>query len=158
MTVRNITIILSTSCFLGASGCSNNASYEEIGELAGYAAGAAVGLAIGDDLGIGDLAGSFFGGIAGSMAGAMIGAKLDEVDQLKAEIATIKALEISEPATVKWQSDENKDVSGVVTTKPTRIASNSECRQVSHIVNVRGKEYKESDTVCRQSDGSWAIS
>ena len=158
MSKYNILITMVTSAFLAVSGCSENTTNKEKGEFVGYLIGAGVGLAIGDDLGIGDGVGMVLGSVAGAVLGSVIGEKLDEVDQLKAEVAALNALKIEEEATVHWKSDENKNVSGTVSTKNTTVASNKECRVISHVVNIRGEEYRESDTLCRQSDGSWALS
>ena len=158
MSKYNILIAMVTSAFLAVSGCSENMSIKEKGEAVGYLIGAGVGLAIGDDLGIGDGFGMVLGAAAGTILGSIIGEKLDEVDQLKAEVAALNALKIEEEATVHWKSDENKNVSGTVSTKNATVASNKECRVVSHVVNIRGEEYRESDTLCRQSNGSWALS
>ena len=151
-------MVVSTSAFLALSGCSENASNKEKGEFVGYLVGAGVGLALGDDLGIGEGLGMVLGAASGVILGGAIGEKLDEIDQLKAEVAVLNALKIEEEATVHWKSDENKNVSGKVSTKKTTVASNGNCRVVSHVVNIRGSEYNESDTLCLQSDGSWALS
>ena len=98
------------------------------------------------------------GMIAGAMIGEAIGAKLDEVDRLKAEMATMSALEMNEETKVSWKSPENKNVSGSVTTKIVRNSPGRNCKSVTHVVNIRGEEYREKDTLCRQSDGSWALS
>ena len=158
MSKYNILTVMVTSAFLAVSGCSENMSIREKGEVVGYVIGAGVGLAIGDDLGIGDGFGMVLGAVTGTILGGIIGEKLDEVDQLKAELAALNALKIEEEATVHWKSDENKNVSGAVSTMNTNVASNSECKVVTHVVNIRGEEYRESDTLCRQSNGSWALS
>lgn len=151
-------IPIAISGVLFVASCSENTSNKEKGELAGMLIGTAVGIAIGDDLGLGESLGAGLGAIAGIMVGGAIGANLDEVDRLKAEVATLSALQIKEEATVRWKSDENENVSGTVSTKNTTLASSNECRVVSHVVNIRGKEYHERDTLCRQSDGSWQLS
>lgn len=158
MPKTNLLIAIATSTLLFAPGCSENMSNKEKGELAGYVLGAAVGIAIGDDLGIGESAGAVLGAAAGFVVGGVIGANLDEVDRLKLEVATLSALQIEEETTVRWKSAKNENVSGTVSTKATTVASSNECRVVSHVVNIRGDEYRERDTLCRQSDGSWALS
>ena len=143
--------------FFTLSACSESTSYKEKGEFAGYVIGATVGAVVGDDS-IGAGLGAVVGAVAGTIIGGVIGEKLDEVDQMKAEIAALNALKLEDEATVRWKSDKNKNVSGTVSTKKTTLASNSDCRVVSHVVNIRGEEYREKDTLCRQSDGSWALS
>lgn len=141
---------------LALTGCNMN--YEEQGQLIGTIVGGAVGAALGDDYGIGEEVGLVIGMAAGGMIGEAIGAKLDEVDRLKAEMATMSALEMNEETKVSWKSPENKNVSGVVTTENVRNNSGRNCKSVTHVVNIRGEEYRERDTLCQQSDGSWALS
>ena len=157
MSKYKLLMVIITSTFLAVSGCSENTSYKQKGELAGFLVGAGVGAVIGDDS-FGASLGAVVGAFAGSVIGGIIGEKLDEIDKLKAEVAVLNALKIEEEATVHWKSDENENVSGTVSTRKTTTASNNNCRVVSHVVNIRGSEYNESDTLCRQSDGSWALS
>jgi surface antigen len=138
--------------------CSDDMSYEEKGELVGLAVGGTIGAMIGDDYGAGEVMGAGFGMIAGAMLGEAIGAKLDEVDQLKAEVATLTALKMEEDTTVSWKSPKNENVSGRVSTRAVRETASVNCKSVTHVVNIRGKEYREKDTLCQQSDGSWALS
>lgn len=151
-------VVLILSTCMALSSCSENMSNKQKGEFVGYLVGGGVGLILGDDLGIGDGVGMIVGAVAGTILGGAIGEKLDEIDKLKAEVATMNALKIEEEATVHWKSDKNEGVSGKVSTKKTVMASNDNCRVVSHVVNIRGEEYSERDTLCRQSDGSWALS
>ena len=148
--------LLGLILFVGA--CSNDMSYEEKGELVGLAVGGTIGAMIGDDYGAGEVMGAGFGMIAGAMLGEAIGAKLDEVDQLKAEVATLTALKMEEDTTVSWKSPKNENVSGRVSTQSVRETASVNCKSVTHVVNIRGKEYREKDTLCQQSDGSWALS
>lgn len=148
--------LLGLILFVGA--CSNDMSYEEKGELVGLAVGGTIGAMIGDDYGAGEVMGAGFGMIAGAMLGEAIGAKLDEVDQLKAEVATLTALKMEEDTTVSWKSPKNENVSGKVSTRSVRETASVNCKSVTHVVNIRGKEYREKDTLCQQSDGSWALS
>ena len=157
--VRN-TMIAGSLALL--TGCSENMNNQDKGELIGAAVGATIGLAIGDDLGLGDAAGELvaigLGSMAGAIIGGSIGAKLDEIDRLKAELATVSALEMEEDTTVEWKSSKNKDVSGSVSTSAIRKTASAECKKVSHVMIIRGQEYREEDTLCRQDNGSWALS
>ena len=158
MSKSKMSVALVTSTLLFLPSCSEDMSVQEKGELIGLALGTAVGFAIGDDLGIGEGVGSVVGAMAGTMIGGVIGQKLDEVDRLKMEVATLSALQMDEEATVLWKSDKNENVLGTVSTRNVSRPSQRDCRVVTHTVNIRGQESLERDTLCRQADGSWALS
>lgn len=147
--------------FLGAilflTACADPSSNEGAGQLIGGLVGAAVGVAVGDDLGVGDVFAGAVGAAAGTAVGGSIGRKLDEADRLKAEVATLSALQFEKDTTVRWRSDQNEEVFGTVSTRGD-AAEKIECKTVKHVVNIRGKEYTERDRLCKTSDGSWQLS
>lgn len=148
--------LIASALLIALTSCSSNQqSYQKTGEVVGTFAGAAIGLALGDDFAAG--AGGAIGMVVGNLLGKAIGAHLDEVDRIKAEVAMLSALQMNKNTKVKWKSDKNQGVSGEVQTK--QVTKNGDvCKSVTQIVNVNGKETREENTLCRESDGSWALS
>jgi surface antigen len=140
---------------IALSGCATNGPNEQSAQAAGMLIGALLGAALGktsDTRWIGALAGA----TAGSMIGGSIGRHLDEVDRLKAQAATSVALRQPSSATVEWKSDKNHGVAGVVSTSAPASSSQGTCKNVTHLVNLNGKEHREDTRLCQRSDGSWA--
>jgi surface antigen len=148
--------LIAAALLIAVTSCSSNQqNYEKTGELVGTFAGAAIGLALGDDFAAG--AGGVIGMVVGNLLGKAIGAHLDEVDRIKAEVAMLSALQMNQNTKVKWKSDNNPGIRGEVHTK--EVSKNGDvCKSVTQIVNVNGKETREENTLCRESDGSWVLS
>ena len=153
--LKRYTLLLASSMLLSA--CADPNSNEGAGQLIGSLVGAAVGVAVGDDLGVGDVFAGAVGAAAGAAVGGSIGRKLDEADRLKAEVATLSALQFEKDTIVKWRSDDNESVFGTVSTR-SQGANSTECKTVKHVVNIRGEEYIERDRLCKTADGSWQLS
>ena len=148
--------LIAAALLIAVTACSSNQqSYEKTGEMVGTFAGAAIGLALGDDFAAG--AGGVIGMVVGNILGKAIGAHLDEVDRIKAEVAMLSALQMNQNTKVKWRSDKNAGIKGEVHTKDVSKNGNA-CKLVTQIVNINGKETREENTLCRESDGSWALS
>ena len=148
--------LIAAALLIAVTACSSNQqSYQKTGEAIGTFAGAAIGLALGDDVAAG--AGPVIGMIVGNLLGKAIGAHLDEVDRIKAEVAMLSALQMNQNTKVKWKSDKNPGIKGEVRTKEVSKNGNV-CKSVTQIININGKETREENTLCRESDGSWALS
>ena len=81
----------------------------------------------------------------------------DVVDKLKAEVAMLAALNESKNTKVTWKSDKNPGVKGEIQTKKVSKNGNA-CKSVTQILIIDGEKTKEVNTLCRKSDGSWALS
>lgn len=151
MNKTTLAIILTLSTLL--SSCATQ-SKRETGEQIGAVLGMVVGAVVGDKLG-GDQS-EFFSAAAGLIVGKIIGSEigktLDDVDRLKAELATKAALNEPSNTSVSWQSDKNAGVNGTVTT----VTSGS-CKEVTQVINVNGTETYQKSKMCKQPNGGWKL-
>ena len=141
------------------SGCADKSKQEivgEIGAITGGILGGAVAVATGEDDYI--VLGAGIGAATGAIIGSFLGEKLDELDTIKAEMATMTALKSDELKPVKWKSDDNQGVSGKVSVIQEQEKLSSNCKTVKHILNINGKEMEEEETYCLDSEGSWLAS
>lgn len=146
---------------LAVTSCANR-SKQEIGSEVGLIVGTAVGIGLAaatgsDSTEDGMLIGAAVGAFTGMALGAIIGETLDEVDELKAQMATMTALKSEDGKSVRWESDVNDNVGGQVRITNTSSTSETDCKAVSHILNVNGKEILEEQNYCLSSDGSWVL-
>jgi surface antigen len=146
---------LALFCATLMAGCANQPK-RETGTQVGMVLGAVVGVLLGNNTSS-RAAGAALGAAVGGLVGRGIGEHLDEVDRLKAEVATLTALREPSTATVTWTSDRNAGVGGVVTSSPPTQTSQGTCKRVSHIVNVNGKEQREENQWCQKPNGSWGL-
>ena len=161
MTARKLIIpLFVTGALVG--GCATDKSSQEIGAEAGLLIGTAVGIGIaaatGSDGAEEGLAiGAVAGAIIGSAMGSFIGEKLDEIDQLKAEMAAMTALKADDARAVSWQSEQNDDVSGTASVVSSKGATSGDCKIVRHLLNISGEEVVEEQTYCLNANGSWVL-
>ena len=158
-TVIGALAVVCAICCLG--GCANVPKQES-----GTGVGAVIGGVLGAVLGRSSdsrAAGAAIGAAIGAVIGRAVGEHLDEVERMKAQVATMAALKQPTNSTVSWTSDKNPGVGGVVKTSTPVVAATApvatgqgECKQVTHIININGREQKEEGRWCRRSDGSWA--
>lgn len=143
-------------------GCATDKSNQEIGAEAGLLIGTTVGIGIAaatgsDSTEVGLAIGAATGAIIGSAMGAFIGEKLDELDQLKAEMAAMTALKANDDRVVSWQSEQNDDVSGTASVVSNKSAASGECKIVRHLLNISGEEVVEEQEYCLSANGSWVL-
>ena len=141
------------------NGCANKSKQEivgEVGAVTGGVLGGAVAVVTGEDDYI--VLGAGIGAAAGAIIGSFLGEKLDELDAIKAEMATMTALTSEDLSPVKWKSDENQGVSGKVAVIEEQKINMSNCKTVKHIININGEEIEEEETYCLDSEGSWSAS
>lgn len=149
--------------FFALSGCQSYTTKQEMGKDIGAALGAAAGVGIaimtGSDDGMdhGTVLGAGIGGIIGSAIGSAIGENMDETERLKAELATLTALKAQDNRPVKWVSPTNENVGGEVKVTSQDVSGSSECKKISHVININGKEHKEEQQYCLSSNGSWLL-
>lgn len=145
------------------AGCATDKSKKEIGAEVGMIVGTVVGVGIavatGSDDGIdeGMLIGAGAGAIIGGMAGSYFGEKLDELDQVKAEMAAMTALKADDERPVNWKSEQNEGVGGSVRVVSDAGAHTSDCKVVRHILNISGEEVIEEQEYCLDASGSWVL-
>ena len=161
MTARTLIIPLFVAGTL-VGGCATDKSSQDIGAEAGLLIGTAVGIGIaaatGSDGAEEGLAiGAVAGAIIGSAMGSFIGEKLDEIDQLKAEMAAMTALKADDARAVSWQSEQNDDVSGTASVVSSKGATSGDCKIVRHLLNISGEEVVEEQTYCLNANGSWVL-
>ena len=149
-------VVVALVLLLVLQGCASTQNKEETGTQVGAVLGAIVGIALGNNADS-RAAGAAIGAVVGSLVGRGIGQHLDEVDRLKAQVATMAAVRQPDRATVTWSSDKNPGVSGVVVASPPVVTAQGTCKKVSHIINVNGKEQREENQWCQKPDGSWAL-
>ena len=137
------------------NGCANQ-PHQTTGEQVGVVLGAVIGVVLGNTPNS-RAAGAAIGAFVGGAVGNAIGRHLDEVDRLKAQAATQAAVKQPSNAVVSWTSDKNPGVSGIVTTSAPVATPQGQCKNVTHIVNVNGKEHREENRMCQKSDGTWSL-
>ena len=148
---------------LSLASCATDKSRKEIGAEVGMIVGTVVGVGIavatGSDDGIdqGMLIGAGAGAIIGGMAGSFFGEKLDELDQVKAEMATMTALRANDERPVSWKSEQNEDVGGSVAVVSGAGAQTADCKVVRHMLNIAGEEVIEEQEYCLDASGSWVL-
>ena len=161
MTARKLIIpLFVTGALVG--GCATDKSSQEIGAEAGLLIGTAVGIGIaaatGSDGAEEGLAiGAVAGALIGSAMGSFIGEKLDEIDQLKAEMAAMTALKADDARAVSWQSEQNDDVSGTASVVSSKGTASGDCKIVRHLLNISGEEVVEEQKYCLNANGSWVL-
>jgi surface antigen len=153
--LRRLTFLVLTTASLGLGGCATQTK-QESGTQVGAVLGAVAGILLGNNP-QSRATGAAIGAVVGGMVGRGIGAHLDEVDRMKAQVATLTALKQPSNATVSWSSDKNPGVSGVVTSSGAVPNGRGSCKRVTHIVNVNGQEQREDHQWCQKSDGSWSL-
>lgn len=145
------------------SGCASNKSKKEVGGEIGLLVGTVIGVglavATGSDDGMdeGMLLGAAAGAIVGGMAGSYFGEKLDEMDQMKADMAALTALRADDARTVDWKSEQNEDVGGSAQVVADAESAGGECKIVRHVLNISGEEVTEEQEYCLNSAGSWVL-
>jgi surface antigen len=141
------------------SGCSAKPTIKETTSTIGFAAGLAVDVALlASGAWIFAGVGSNLGEATGEVVGEVIEYVLSADERKKVVKATKKALAKKDDTVVTWKSDENKAVSGRVETKAIRakVSNTQKCKRVTQIVNISGRESKETIELCQQSNGSWS--
>jgi surface antigen len=137
------------------NGCANQPQ-QATGQQVGVVLGAVIGAVLGSTPNS-RAAGAAIGAFVGGAVGGAIGRHLDDVDRLKAQVAAQAAVRQPNSAVVSWASDKNPGVSGVVTTSAPVATTQGQCKNVTHIVNVNGREHREENRMCQKADGSWAL-
>lgn len=154
--------IIAVLC-ISLAGCATDKSKKEIGAEVGMIVGTVVGVGIavatGSDDGIdeGMLIGAGAGAIIGGMAGSYFGEKLDELDQVKAEMAAMTALRANDERPVSWKSEQNEGVGGSVKVVSGVEAQTDDCKVVRHLLNIAGEEVIEEQEYCLDASGSWVL-
>ena len=122
--------------------------------------GGVAGAAIGSQFGRGD--GKIVAGAAGAILGAIIGNKIgksmDDVDRMKMNQSTQRALEKNRDGHATTWVNPNTQHSGNVIPQSTYINPQGQnCREFTQTVRIGGKDQQAFGKACRQSDGSWKI-
>ena len=142
--------------------CATDKSNQDIGAEAGLLIGTVIGVGLAAATGSdgaeeGLLIGAAAGAIIGSAMGSFVGEKLDEIDQLKAEMAALTALKADDARTVSWKSDQNDGVGGTASVVSGKGVVGSECKIVRHLLNISGEEVVEEQEYCLDANGSWVL-
>ncbi|WP_028879507.1 RT0821/Lpp0805 family surface protein [Terasakiella pusilla] len=137
------------------SACAQNNQKETIGTIIGGATGAVVGSQFGK--GKGGIAAVAIGTLAGAWLGNSVGRSLDELDRMKLEQTTQRALEtnpIGQQST--WSNPDSGNSGSVTPTKTVYNPNSSEpCREYSSTVTIDGQLETITGTACRRPDGTW---
>jgi surface antigen len=141
------------------SACSAKPTIKETTSKIGQATGFAVDMAL-LATGYWIFSGAFtkIGEATGEVVGEVIEYVLSPDERKKVIKATKEALAKKDDTVVTWKSDENKAVSGRVETKAieAKVSNTQKCKRVTQIVNISGRESKETIELCQQSNGSWS--
>ncbi len=128
---------------------------QDMGTVLGAGAGGLLGNQIGG--GRGRAVATVGGLLLGGFLGNRIGESLDDVDRMKAEQTTQRALETAQPGqALPWQGQQ-AGVSGVVIPQAPYQTPQGYCREFQQKITVGGKTQSGYGTACRQPDGSWKI-
>lgn len=153
---RSVIVLTAATFILAACADYQNNPKQTIGGLLGAGLGALAGSQVGS--GKGQLVAVAIGALAGAALGSNIGRSLDDVDRLKAQQTTQKALESSRTGATSSWSNPDSGASGTVTpTRTYQTASGENCREYSQTVTIDGKQETAIGTACRQPDGNWRV-
>lgn len=151
-----IPLLAATTLTLSACETTNlcQGSKEECGTGAGALLGGVAAAVIANNVDS-DLAAGLLGTAAvlgGAAIGNQYGKYLDEQDTLKAQEASIAALN-SRDGTASWASENNEGVNGTV--KVTAVANSSSCKLADHVIQTPTGAQQVQTQFCQQEDGSW---
>ena len=141
---------------IGLSACSGAGQKETIGGAGGAVLGGVLGSQVGK--GKGQLVAVGLGAVLGALAGSSIGRSLDEVDKMKINHTTQRALETQPDQQASTWSNPNTGNSGAVTPQKTYQNTDGQyCREFTQTVDIGGESQQAYGTACRQPDGTWKI-
>lgn len=153
MTFPKIGVALLSVAILSA--CTQNNQKETIGTIIGGATGAVVGSQFGK--GKGGIAAVAIGTLAGAWLGNSVGRSLDDLDRMKLERTTQRALEtnpVGQQST--WSNPDSGNSGSVTPTKTVYNPKSSEpCREYTSTVTIDGQLETITGTACRRPDGTW---
>ncbi len=135
----------------------------DLGDRIGGAFGGILGGKVGEWMGGGAAADARAAGVGlGILANRGIFASLNTCEQQQAADATQAALnsaKVGAGSKKTWTSDTTAGVGGSTTvTDQSKQGDGRVCRTAVSIVNVKGKERKQSDTYCKDArTGSWQL-
>lgn len=137
------------------SGCMQSNQKETMGTILGGATGAVVGAQFGK--GTGSIAAVAIGTLAGAWLGNSVGRSLDDLDRMKLEQTTQRALETNTVGQQSSWSNPDSGNSGSIT--PTKTvynpSTNQPCREYTSTVTIDGQLETITGTACRRPDGTW---
>lgn len=131
-------------------------------QIAGGAIGGAIGGALGNQVsGRKNRAlGTIIGLLGGMVVGSMIARQLDACEKEKMDEATIKAVNApTTDAPQSWTSDSRENVRGTVTAAaPVTLGDGRQCRTVTRVGYISGREVRETPRLCRSPPGNeWQV-
>jgi surface antigen len=156
-------IILSVSGVLLAVASLNTAvvaAEKKCGSgLGGAAIGGAMGGLLGNKLSKDKTVGTVVGALGGAIVGSIIAKQLDQCEKEKMAEATVSAVNAPTGKAQAWKSDSRDDVHGTVTAAaPEKLADGRQCRTVTNVAYISGKEVRETPRLCRTPPASdWKV-
>lgn len=138
------------------TGCESMGDREGLGAVFGSVAGGLLGAQVGS--GDGKAAAAALGALGGWLFGRDVGRKLDDVDRLKVQHSTAKALESQPSGTSSgWNNPDSGNSGQTTPTRTFQRDDGSYCREFTQTINVGGQTEEAYGTACRQPDGTWKI-
>lgn len=137
---------------VGLTGCNQNPTKEDTGQVVGAVIGGVLGSRIGR--GSGKTAATIGGTLLGAYIGGQIGRQMDAEDRRQAS----NALENNRNNQAATWRNPDTGTRYEVTPKRTYYREETPCREYSTRAWIDGKEEVVYGTACRQADGSWQAS
>lgn len=128
--------------------------------VGGAAIGGALGGLVGNKLGGKDkTVGTVMGALGGAIIGSVIAKQLDPCEKEQMAEATVGAVNAPVGKAQAWKSDSRADVHGTVTAAaPVKLADGRQCRTVTNVAYISGKEVRETPRLCRTPPASdWKV-
>ncbi len=143
------------SCALCASvlmltGCA--APEQNTGQIGGTVVGAGLGAFLGNTLG-GGVLGTVLGAAVGGLIGNRIGAALDDASRQRHEATVRQVVDHPEAGQQDWQLAQ-QGTSGSVTPLRSFNQDGRQCTEVQSTVYSKGQTVTDTNSYCKQPDGS----
>lgn len=155
---RMATLALALVATMTVAACqtTGTGTKETIGGVSGAVLGGVLGSHVGR--GTGQLIAVGAGAVLGGLVGSSIGRSLDDVDRMKMERTTQKALESSKDDVVSIWVNPNTGNRGSVKPRRTwRTDSGRYCREFEQTIEIDDDEDEDVGIACRQPDGTWRV-
>ena len=142
---------------IAVAGCEQNpyGPKQTVGGLTGGALGGLLGAQFGS--GTGRLATTGAGVFIGALIGSEIGRSMDDVDQMRANDAVVRAHNAPIGQTITWNNPQSGNYGSVTPVRDGTSAAGAYCREFQQSITVDGQRGQGTGIACRQPDGTWRI-
>lgn len=153
--MRRISLIAAVAIAAMVSACEGMGQRETVGGLTGAALGGLLGAQFGS--GSGQLVATGAGVLVGGLIGSEIGRSMDQVDQMKANQAVVRAQSAPLGESITWNNPDSGNYGTITPTRDGTSSSGQYCREFQQTITIGGQTEQGYGTACRQPDGTWRI-